>query len=160
MRKNIFLLFWFWFLTINLNSQNSGYYSLTSYIQKHTKENIQNKLIAVNIWSASDKNSRDANVDLNSAIEVFKNAKLKGGNKGIIGVIICLDNDEITSNIALTKEGVKNVIIVNASELSSFPELSQKASSYNIVFDSNGNMIFENLASNSIFNSIRNLITR
>ena len=160
MKKTIFLLFWFILLTIDLQSQNSNYNSIVSYIQKHTKENTQNRIIAVNIWSASDKNSRDANIDLNNTGTVFNHAKLKGGDKGVIGVVICLDNDDITSNITLKKDGVTNLIVIHASELSSLQELGKKSSSYNIIFDSNGNVIFENLAANSIFNSIRNLITR
>ena len=60
----------------------------------------------------------------------------------------------------LKKDGATNLIIIHASELTSLGSLGKKSSSYNIIFDSNGNMIFENLASTSIFNSIRNLITR
>jgi hypothetical protein len=141
-------------------SQTSDYFSLVSYLQDHTKENTKNRLIAVNLWSASDVSSRDANSELNKAAYVFKNAKLKGGSQGIIGIIICVDNDEVTANIALKKENITNVIAINASELSFFPGLSKKSSSYNIVYDSQGNIVYENLQSNSVFSSIRNLITR
>jgi hypothetical protein len=160
MKKIIFLALFFNCLAISLKSQTSDYFSLTSYVKNHTKENTQNRLIAVALWSAADKNSHDANAELNKAAYVFKNAKLKGGSNGIVGIIICLDNDEVTANIILKKEGITNLIAVNASELSSFPELSKKPSSYNAIFNSNGVMVFENLQSNSIFNSIHNLITR
>ena len=160
MKKIILLLFWFIFLTIDLRSQTSDYNSIISYLQKNTKENTQNRIIAINVWSASDKNSRDANMDLNNTCNVFSHAKLKGGDKGIIGVVICLDNDDVTSNITLKKDGINNLIIIHSATLSSLAQLSKKPSSYNVVFDSNGNMLFENIAANSIFNSIRNLITR
>jgi hypothetical protein len=158
--KKASLLILFLGLMISMRSQTTEYFSLLSYIHTHTKQNTQNRLIAVSVWSPSDKNSREINTQFNEACYVYQNAKLKGGNKGILGVLICNDNDEVAANIALKKDGINNVIVVNASQLNSFPDLSKKSSSYNAVYDMNGNMIYENLASNTIFDSIRNLITR
>jgi hypothetical protein len=158
--KKISLLILFVSIMIQMRSQTAEYFSLLSYIQTHTKQSTENRLIAVSVWSPSDRNSRDINSQLSEACYVYQNAKLKGGNKGMLGVLICSDNDEVTANIAIKKDGIKNVIVVNSSQLNSFPELSKKPSSYNAVYDMNGKMIYENLASNSVFDSIRNLITR
>jgi len=160
MKKTSLLIVFFCLLSIFLRSQTSDYFSLLSYLQNNTNESSKDRIISVALWSPSDMNSREAIAELNKACHVFKNAKLKGGNKGIIGILICTDTDEVTANITLKKEGITNVIVMKTSELASFPGLSKKQSSYNIVFDSNGNVIYENLASNSVFNSIRNLITR
>jgi hypothetical protein len=159
MKKVSFLVLFIAFINV-LNSQTSEYFSLVSYIQDHLQQNTQNRLIAVSVWTPSDKNSRDVNSQLNEACYVFQNAKLKGGNKGIIGLIICNDADEVSANIILKKDNISNLIVVNASQLSSFPELSKKPSSYNAVYNMNGEKVYENLQSNTVFDSIRNLITR
>lgn len=160
MKKIIFLLSWFVFSTINLQSQTSDYNVLTSYIQTHTKLSTENKIIAVNFWSANNKPSRDANVDLKSTCDVFKNAKLKGGSKGMIAIVICLDNDDVAADITLKKDGVHQIITINASELSQTSLLSKKTEGNNVIFDSNGVVVNENFSTTTFFESIRNLITR
>lgn len=159
MKKAALLILCIGVLT-NLRSQTSEYFSLLSYIQTHTKQSPQNRLVAVSVWSPSDKNSRDINTQLDEACYVYQNAKLKGGSKGILGVIICTDNDDVAANIALKKDSITNVIVVPAAQLSSFPELSKKSNSYNAVYDMSGNLVYENLTGTSFFDSIRHLITR
>ena len=160
MKKNILLIFCLGFLAIQLNAQELNYNSLVSYIQKNTKENTANKIIAVNIWSVNDKSSRDANIDLNNTTYIFKDAKLKNGSKGMIGISICLDNDEVGNNIILKKDGINTLLRVNASELTNTISLTGKTAGYNIGFDSEGNLLFENQQNTTFLNSIRNLITR
>ena len=160
MKKNILLIFCLGFLAIQLNAQELNYNSLVSYIQKNTKENTANKIIAVNIWSVNDKSSRDANIDLNNTTYIFKDAKLKNGSKGMIGISICLDNDEVANNIILKKDGINTLLRVNASELTNTISLTGKTAGYNIGFDSEGNLLFENQQNTTFLNSIRNLITR
>lgn len=158
MKKNILLIFILGLLAFNLNAQDLDYNSLVSYIKNNTKENPADKIIVVNFWSVNNKASRDANIDLNNTAFTFKNAKLKNGSKGVIGISICVDNDEVGNNIALKKDGINTAIRVNAVD-NSLP-LNNKTAGYNIAFDSSGNLLFENLQNTTFFNSIRNLITR
>ena len=160
MKKIILFVFLFVFSNICVQSQTSDYNVLLSYIQTNTKLSTENKIIAVNYWSAGNKISRDANVDLKSACDVFKNANLKGGSKGMIAIVICLDNDDVTSDITLKKDGVTHVLTINASELTQTSLLAKKTEGNNVIFDSNGNIIHENFSDVTFFESIRNLITR
>ncbi len=143
-----------------LKSQTLDYNSLVSYIKTYTKEDPKDKIIAVNVWSASDKTSRDGNIDLNNTTTIYKNAKLKNGSKGVIGIVICTDNDQVTSNIALKKDDINTLIRINAADAAQIISLNGKTAGYNVGFDSNGNMLFENLQNTTFLNSIRNLITR
>jgi len=160
MKKNILLIFCLGFLIFNLSAQTLDYNSLVSYIKNNTKENPTNKIISVNIWSLNDQASREANIDLNNTAFIYKDAKLKNGSKGMIGISICLDNDEVGNNITLKKDGINNLIRINASDITNLISLNGKTSGYTVGFDSNGNLLFENLQNTTFLNSIRNLITR
>lgn len=160
MKKLLYLIICVYFINPNLKSQTSDYISLTSFIQSGLKEKITDKIIVVNFWSINDKSSRDANLDLNSTVSIFKDAKLKGGFKGVIGITICMDNDEVGAGITLKKDGVNSLINVNSSELSLVSFIKSKSASKNIAYDSNGLVVFENIQNVTFLNSIRNLITR
>ena len=160
MKKNFLLIFCLGFLAFNLNAQVLDYNSLVSFIQNNSKENPKDKIITVNVWSANNKESRDANMDLNNTVFTYKDAKLKNGNKGVIGISICIDNDEVGNNIALKKDGISNLIRVNAKDVLNSIPLNGKTTGYNIGFDSSGNLLFENQQNTTFYNSIRNLITR
>jgi hypothetical protein len=160
MKKLIPLILVLIFSFSGLKSQTSLYNALTSYLQNDLKENTKDRLIALNVWSVSDKASRDINVELSKAYTIFEHALLKGGKKGLIGVIYCIDENSVTTNITLTKDGVTKIIAIDHDH-STFSELlKDKNSEYNVVFDSEGNTIYEKLPAGSFFDSIRKLITR
>lgn len=147
-------------------AQTSLYNKLNSFLTSQTKEVLVNqRLIAINVWSASDKNSRDLNIEFEKAFKAFDYAKLKGGNKGIIVLNINIDsnkniNSTSNANIILQKDDITKVIKVPNDYFEILKEIKGKSSGYNIVFDSNGNMVYENLAPASVFKSIQQLITR
>ncbi len=147
--------------SLAINAQNSLYNKLNSYLTNQTKENVvANRLIAINVWSASDKNSRDLNVEFDKVFNTYEYAKLKGGSKGIIVLNVNIDNDPVNSNITLKKDGVTKTNRIPSDNSSILDELKGKPAGYNIVFDSNGNVVYENLKTGTVFNSINQLITR
>lgn len=147
-------------------AQTNLYNKLNSFLTSQTKEVLVNqRLIAINVWSSNDKNSRDLNVEFEKAYKAFDFAKLKGGNKGIIVLNINIDsnkniNSTSNANIILNKDGITKLISIQNDNTEILKELKGKTSGYNIVFDSNGNMVYENLAPASVFKSIQQLITR
>ena len=147
-------------------AQTNLYNKLSSYLTGQTKELLVNqRLIAINVWSASDKNSRDLNIEFEKAFKAFDYAKLKGGNKGIIVLNINIDsnkniNSTSNANIILNKDGITKMINIQNDNADILKEMKGKSSGYNIVFDSNGKMVYENLAPASVFKSIQQLITR
>lgn len=141
-------------------AQSELYSQLSSFISNTTKEKTAQRLIAINVWSVNDKDSRDKNIQFEEAYKVYCNAKLKGGNKGIIVLNMNLDRDAVMSDITLKKDGITKTIKIPADQISVAEVLNEKTSGYNAVFDENGNLIYENLDKNSVFGSIQKLITR
>lgn len=142
------------------NAQSNLYNKLNSYLTNQTKEIVTNRLIAINVWSVNDKNSRNLNAEFEKAYKTYDYAKLKGGSHGIIVLNITLDKDAVNSNIVLKKDGITKMISIPNDNVDILKELKDKTAGYNIVFDSNGNMVYENLATGNVFNSIHQLITR
>jgi hypothetical protein len=141
-------------------AQTELYSKLNSFITNNTKEKTAQRLIAVNVWSVNDKDSRDKNIQFEEAFKVYSNAKLKGGNKGIIVLNINMDKDQVLSDITLRKDGVTKTHRIPFDYSSIIEVLKDKAPGYNAVFDENGNLVYENLDKDSVFSSIQKLITR
>lgn len=137
-------------------SQADLYYKISRYLNMtHPEISLDNRLIALNVWSTSDNESREANKQFDKAYSIYEFAKLKGGNKGIVVLSISKDNLSTVATIALTKDGVKKMIAVKWEEIEGIsPDLS------NIVFDSTGGTVYKDLPSGKVFESINQLITR
>lgn len=157
-QKTITLLF---FLAVTgFNAQNDLYSKLNSFVANQTKEVLENRLIAVNIWSVNDKNSRELNIEFEEAYKTFEYAKLKGGNRGIIVLNVNLDSDPVNADITLQKDGVTKLIKVPSVNTEIINSLKGKNAGYNIVFDNKGNLVYENLLQGTVFTNIQKLITR
>ena len=142
------------------NAQSNLYSKVNSFLSAQTKEVVANRMIAINVWSSNNKNSRDLNAEFEKVYKTYEYAKLKGGNKGIIVLNVNLDNDVVNSNITAKKDGITKSITIPNDNGEILKELKGKSSGYNIVFDSNGNVVYENLTNGNVFNSIHQLITR
>lgn len=143
-----------------VQAQTALYNKLNSFLSTQTKEVVANRMIAINVWSSNDKNSRDINAEFEKVYKTYDYAKLKGGSKGIIVLNINLDEAAVNSNITAKKDGITKSITIPNDNSEILKELKGKSSGYNIVFDSNGNMVYENLTVGNVFNSIHQLITR
>jgi phage repressor protein C with HTH and peptisase S24 domain len=141
-------------------AQTNLYGKLNSFLNSQTKEAVSNRLIAVNLWSVNDNNSRNLNKEFEKVYSVYEYAKLKGGNKGIIVLTVNVDKDNLMADITLKKDGINKTIKVPFDNIDIMNEISDNNSGYNIVFDSNGNKVYENLTTGNVFNSIQKLITR
>jgi len=148
---SIIILF---FLAGKIISQENLYQKIKEQIKKeHPELKLENKLIVVNSWSASDNSSRDNNIQLNKAYVAYEYAKLKGGLKGMIGVSICTDSDKGLEDIVLGKDKVTKALKLNNEESFDLNGMS------NVIFDSNGNIVQQNISAN-LFAEINKLITR
>ena len=135
-----------------LNAQSDAFLKLKNSIKEsHPEINLENKLIAVNVWSANDQESREANKQFNRVYSIYEFAKLKGGLKGLVCITVNKDGD--ATSIILNKDGATKLIQVNAVEISS-------NTNSNFVFDDKGNEVYKNISSDKIFESINKLITR
>ncbi|MBL7921604.1 MAG: hypothetical protein JNJ40_14915 [Bacteroidia bacterium] len=151
MRK-ITLTFLFVALSVILNAQSDLFSKVKKSLKEtHPEVNFDNHLIAVNVWSANDAASREANKQFNKVYGIYEFAKLKGGLKGLICVAINKDGE--SASIILTKDGATKVIQLNSIELTG-------VANGNVVYDDNGVEVYKNIANDKVFESINKLITR
>ncbi|MGZ3901826.1 MAG: hypothetical protein ACXVDC_15975 [Bacteroidia bacterium] len=149
------LTFIFLFSAVNiLFAQQSLFEKIKIEVNKQYPEiKLENKIIVVNAWSVNDAKSREANKEIDKAINTFGYAKLKGGSKGVVGILINIDEDKKLEEITLKKDKAVHTIMIPKGML----DVSGLST---IVFDSEGKKIYNGLEPNLIFSSIHNLITR
>lgn len=156
MKKLILLLS---FLTFQLSSdaQSEFYSKLKSLIQeKHPEIDLSQKLIGCVVWSINDAESRDQNKSFERTMNVYENAKLKGGSKGVVFLSVNKENLSAEANIILQKDGIVKLFPIKIEELKD----SDLESIKNIVFDSAGYEVYRDLSNPTIYSSINKLITR
>lgn len=141
---------------ISGKSQSSLHGQVLSYLKEtHPTINTDNLLIALNVWSPDDMNSREANLAFEKAMTTFRYAKLKGGTGGFIVVTICKQGDETQARILLNKDGATGVYVLPSS-LFNKDTLPLK----NTVMNASGEEVYKDLETKSTFSSIHQLITR
>ncbi|MDP1802877.1 MAG: hypothetical protein Q8L81_16060 [Bacteroidota bacterium] len=134
-----------------LSAQSDLYVKVKKAMQEdHPEINLENHLVAVNIWSANNQESREANKQFNKNYSIYEFAKLKGGLKGLICVSINKEGE--SAAVLLSKDGATKLIQLNSVEVTATPS--------NFVFDDQGKEIYKNIPSEKIFESINKLITR
>ena len=156
MKKNIFTGFIILY-TCLLSAQSNLNFEVKNLIySQYPNTNIENTLLAINFWSVSDSKSRDLNKAFEKVANTYEFAHLKGGLKGIVVLLVNKDNLSSLANISLSKDGIKKAINLKLSDLkqhnSDLPS--------NIIFDSNGKIIYNNLEAINVFEKINQLISR
>jgi hypothetical protein len=121
----------------------------------HPEIPTANKIIAVNFWSIDNNTSREANKSFEKVYSTFEHSKLRGGANGIIVLSINKDNLSTEAIIATTRDAVKKLIKAKDEEIE---DLEWTTS--NVLFDSNGNVIYKDLPPGEIFTTVQQLITR
>ena len=156
MKKNIFTGFIILYTSL-LSAQSNLNFEVKNLIySQYPNTNIENTLLAINFWSVSDSKSRDLNKAFEKVANTYEFAHLKGGLKGIVVLLVNKDNLSSLANISLSKDGIKKAINLKLSDLkqhnSDLPS--------NIIFDSNGKIIYNNLEAINVFEKINQLISR
>ena len=156
MKKNIFTGFIILYTSL-LSAQSNLNFEVKNLIySQYPNTNIENTLLAINFWSVSDAKSRDLNKAFEKVANTYEFAHLKGGLKGIVVLLVNKDNLSSLANISLSKDGIKKSINLKLSDLkqhnSDLPS--------NIIFDSNGKIIYNNLEAINVFEKINQLISR
>ena len=156
MKKNIFTGFIILYTSL-LSAQSNLNFEVKNLIySNYPNTNIENTLLAINFWSVSDSKSRDLNKAFEKVANTYEFAHLKGGLKGIVVLLVNKDNLSSLANISLSKDGIKKSINLKLADLkqhnSDLPS--------NIIFDSNGKIIYNNLEAINVFEKINQLITR
>lgn len=155
--KKLLLLFALIGFSTYSNAQAELYFKVRELIQlQYPAIDLEGKLIAINIWSLDNQESREANKSFEKAFQVYEGAKLKGGNKGIVVIAVNRDNLSSVADIAFKKDGLQKLLSFKIEDIRDL----EKAGFSNIVFDANGLTVYTDLKAPVIFSSINSLITR
>ncbi|HQQ94457.1 MAG TPA: hypothetical protein PLQ93_07875 [Bacteroidia bacterium] len=122
----------------------------------HPEIGTDQKLIALSIWSDQDKESRACNQAFEKAYTTYFNSKLKGGNKGLILVLLNREDLNEMAIITLGKDGIRHALSYKLSDLKN----TTKEFKQNIVYDSDNKIVLKDLNHEQIFDTIHSLITR
>lgn len=151
--KKIFLLFIvFCFSTIKAQDALRNNINLV-LSQKYSDINTTNKLLLVHRVSSSQEQSKnDITNELEKTTKVYANAKLKGGTKGMICVVIA----ENTNQVIALKKNLKYCQVLSEDD---FESSTLKAFTTTVI-DANGNITNDHVQAKSIYSTIQSLITR
>ena len=140
-----------------LQAQDGLFKEILQSLKKEYPQAVwDQKLLVVSIWEINDLNSRDMNKTLNKTTNTYRVAKLKGGLKGMIWVCVAASGETAEVNITLQKDGVTSCISFPLRQISGF-DLPIGA---NRVYNSAGELIYQNVPTDKFFESIHSLITR
>ena len=114
---------------------------------------VQNKLMVINFVTPSLKDDKNVYSTLEKTATVYGGAKLKGGKNGVVCVTVV---DDTQAQIALNKQGYKNLHVITKLQL----ENADVNGIDNITFNSKGEVVFKNLEQGKIHEAINQLITR
>lgn len=155
--KKLLLLLVLSSFSILTKAQVNLYFKVRDLVQiTHPEINLDGKLISVNIWSVDNQESREANKGFDKAYKVYESAKLKGGLKGLVSIAVNVDNLSSVATISYRKDNVTKLISCKLEDLDDF----KSAGFSNVVYDSKGFIVFKDLKSADVFQSINSLITR
>lgn len=155
--KKLILFFGLVICGLSIKAQTPSYDQLVKIIkEKLPNLDVSNKLIAIHVWSASNKASRETNKEFDKAYTIWEHAKLKNGIQGLV-VISCNIDDATTGAITAGKDGIVKMPLINHSE---YAFLSTLSAGTNIVYDNTSSKVYQDLTSDKVFNSFVQLITR
>jgi hypothetical protein len=160
MKKSLFIVFILFFAAHFSKAQSSLFIKISSAISVQKGSPLENKLIALNVWSAENKASRNLNTEFDKVGKIYEYARLKGGPSGIVCVALSLDQDKVKVEVALQKDGITKLINFTNEDKDLVKALENKPAGYNILFDKGGNIVYENLKEGTVFSSVNQLITR
>lgn len=163
LKLSFVILFFFTFLKVN--GQNNNYASIQKEITSTFPEiNFSNKLLVLSIWNSNDLNSREMNKEIQRVYTIYQGAKLKDGLKGVVFVSISSDNNELQYSICRNKDlNTYNYSICDFKgydKNSKLFNMSLDNNIKNIVYNSKGILVYQNLETDKIFKSFNSLLTR
>lgn len=159
------LILFFVFALFVAKAQQPNYTALQQLVVSAYPEiDFSNKLLAVCVWQSNNKQSREQNKEFVRSYETYRDAKLKGGLKGVVFVSISADENNATFDIVKQKDAITSSVTLcdfkayNANSILNKADFDKTLT--NVVFDTNGNLIYQNLVTESVFKSFNSLITR
>ena len=123
---------------------------------------FSNKLVFVSVWKSTDFESREINKEAYRVYKIYKQAKLKNAENGVVFISINLDTDSQNRILAVGKDGIEESLVYSDDQLINLVQsgFNLSATQNTIVIDKTGAIQNTNMPKDQIFPSLRNLITR
>jgi hypothetical protein len=122
---------------------------------------LENKILFINVWKSSDFESRENTKEFLRVANIYKQAKLKNGLKGVTFINISLDDNVQTWSISVQKDGLQtdyNFENTSGKYSDVLQLLNNKAGS--LVINTNGDVLATDLKKDDCFPLFRSQITR
>lgn len=154
MRKIIFVLLLL--LSIKGFSQQEKIQAVRNLILNERPDlDLGHKLIFISSWSVNDQSSRGFNKELARAVRVYGQAKLKGGRRGLCGILIDETDDVSMARIVAEKDGFTNLYLSDISRSKIDYSFTK-----NILVDGNGTILAKDLNESEVYTIIQSQLTR
>jgi hypothetical protein len=136
------------------HAQKEMYSKLVEQLQKSQPDLVLNdKVLLVNFTNKAGVGDKATTKELERIAKVYEHAKLRGGKKGIV----CIEFvNTIQTEIQMNKDGFVKTKKVIASDAI----LGNDADYTNVVFTSEGEVLYTNIGTDKLFGSVNQLITR
>lgn len=140
-----------------LSAQTDLYFRIKKLLtETHPEINMDERLLAFNIWSANDPESREANKHFDRVYKIYEYARLKGGTRGIVVISFNKENLSGMATITQDRDGIEKLIRFKLDDLGNFA----RTPVHNLIFDSKGAEVYKDLPADKIFGAVNQLITR
>lgn len=123
--------------------------------------NLENKILFVSVWQSSNIDSRENNKEFSRVSNIYKEAKLKNGLKGVTFINLSVDKDTYMWMISVKKDGIISEYNLENST-GKYDSIAKLFGDYpgSIVVGSDSEIIAKNITKDNCFNTFRSLITR
>lgn len=143
----------------------SDFGKITAHLQRNFPEvDLTDKLILVNFWSSENAESRVDNRGLVGVWNIYKNALLKNGKKGVVFYTVSTDTNRLNWELACKKDNIDkavNFCDLKGMDSELIKELNLTQIPHNILYDSNGKVVAVDMKTQeAIFNTFLQQITR
>lgn len=142
-------------------SQDAIYQGTIKHIQRDYPAYLSSdKLLLLKLISEEpDGEELEGLKELNRTLEVFKYARLKGGERGAIGVLVCKGSPAELRNI-LKRHGIHEPLLLFCSYEDWNKDYASIRNKGYFLFDKRGLVLHAELPSTELFNTLHNRITR
>ncbi len=161
MRYNLIILTLVLLIISKIRSQESLYSEIQKHLQsEHNDLFAKNKLLWVSFISKSPNTADWEELkELNRTLEVFKYAKLKGGESGINWVLVCEEYSEVLQ-IELEQHGILNPLLLKGPFDAGTEKIFYNFKNVNVLFNKEGLLLNTKVPSQEIFTTIHTKIIR
>jgi len=145
----------------SLNAQVSGNDYRNAVAGLLPDLNLDNKILFINVWQASNIDSRENNKEFLRVSNIYSVAKLKNGSKGVAFINLSLDKDLFMWMQSVKKDSVaSNYTLDNTS--AKYEAITKLFGDFtgNVIVGADGNILAKDIKKENCFTFFRSLITR